>query len=181
MKTISLIVFTLVSAVTACAGQAPVAPPPSASSSLRFGHVALAVRDLSASIHWYADAFGFVAVAPPADLAVDDSPLGRVATALFGRELKRVRIAQLKTPDGIGIELFEFTDPRLPWSSYSSTGGILHFAVVAPSFDSTLARLERLGAHAIVLNDANPTRRVVFISDPDGHIVEIASRSWDGM
>lgn len=174
--------LTLIIAMTmllACETMPTPTPKPvvKTDSILRFDHVAMAVRDLDTSRRWYRESLGFIPVSEVFDIEVDDSPLGRVATALFGPELKRLRIVQLKTPDGIGIELFEFVDPVPAWPSGLAHTGMLHFAVIAASYDATLSRLERAGAQRIIVNEANPARRTAFFRDPDGNIIQIMSHS----
>lgn len=172
----------LTAVLTACSPSAPRSGRVSGGPSyaLQFGHVGVGVSDLDASARWYRDAFGFVPVSDVYDITVDASPLGRVAGALFGPEQKRLRILQLQSPQGVSLELFEFVDPVAHRPAERPRTGLLHLALVAPDFDAALFRLEQMGAHRIVLNDANPSRRTAFFSDPDGNVVEIASHDWGG-
>jgi catechol 2,3-dioxygenase-like lactoylglutathione lyase family enzyme len=147
----------------------------------RFGHVALAVCDIDNSSKWYRRTLGVVEVSPVYDVVADSSPLGRVATALFGPNIRRLRILQLATPDGVGIELFQLVDPAPANREGAPANGIIHFAFITATFDATVARLNEAGATLIVANDADPKRRVAFFSDLDGNTIEIASSAWAGI
>ena len=148
----------------------------------QIGHVALSVKNVERSSHWYAEVFGFVQVGPIYDIQPDDSPLGQVAAKLFSPPPGRLRVAQLATESGMAIELFELAgnDGAAHRNAYPGTG-ILHFAIVVDAFDETLRKLERAGGRLIVKNLANPTRLVAFYHDPDENIIEISSRKWDAM
>jgi catechol 2,3-dioxygenase-like lactoylglutathione lyase family enzyme len=152
-----------------------------ASVQTRFGHVALAVRDIDKSAEWYRRTLGAAAVSPIYDVVSDSSPLGRVATALFGANIRRLRILQLATSDGVGIELFQLVDPAPVNRVGGQATGIIHFALITATFDATVARLEEAGAKLIIANEADPKRRVAFFSDLDGNTIEIASSAWRGM
>lgn len=182
-KTTLIWALFLAVALSACRTPSPTIYEPAAQSvpPVSFGHVALAVRNIESSALWYRDTLGFSQLGTVYNIDVGKSLLGSVAKALFGPDIKQLRISQLKTPDGIGIELFEFVDPAPVWTSNHPATGLLHFAVVASSFDDTLSRLERAGARRIIMNEANPSRRVAFFIDPDGNVIEIASSQWDGM
>lgn len=149
---------------------------------IRFGHVALSVKDAARSAQWYSEIFGFVQIGGVYDIKIDESPLGQVAAKLFRRQAGGIRIAQLATTGGLAIELFEFEASKTTSESqiYPKTG-IIHFAIVVDAFEETLQKLEDGGAELIVKNLANPNRLVAFYHDLDGNIIEISSREWGGM
>jgi catechol 2,3-dioxygenase-like lactoylglutathione lyase family enzyme len=178
----SIMPFLLLVVLAGCAA-GPTSMPASAAEpaqhgSLSFGHVALTVSNVEVSTRWYRDTLGFTLLQSVYDIHVDASPLGKVAAALFGQGLRRLKIAQLQAPGGMRIELFEFVEPRPAIGPPNPMMGLLHLAVVTERFDDTVRKLETSGARRIVTNYANPDRRVAFYADPDGNVLEIDASPW---
>jgi catechol 2,3-dioxygenase-like lactoylglutathione lyase family enzyme len=141
------------------------------------GHVAIAVQQLERSVEWYRNTFGFKQIGEVYQISTDDSPLGKVALALFGRQTHPIRLAQLTTPSGASVELFEFNGH--PATKPDAMSGILHLALVVDDFYAAQTRLAKLGVAPLVENFSNPRRKVAFYKDLDAHIIELTSLHWD--
>jgi glyoxylase I family protein len=123
----------------------------------------LTVADLDRAREWYGAAFGFELV--------------------LGFELPGgVRGAMLRTPDGAGLELFEVPSSRegLAWAdppSAMTLRGFGHFGLEVTDLDAAFAAASAAGAQAVWEPRASPEpgRRMAFIHDPDGNLVELIS------
>ena len=150
--------------------------------SPRLGHVAMAVRDVDQAVAWYRDTLGFQRVSL-ITIDADVSPQGIVARRLFGPDLKILRIAQMKSANQVGLELFELARPAADTrhSRNDPKAGFLHLGLIVPDVEIVLQKVVQNGGRLIVSGAPNAKRRVVFCQDPDGNVIEIASGPWDGM
>jgi len=144
-------------------------------SSITFGHVALAVKDLDKAILWYEEVFGFQLVKKPVEIDTDTSPLGEIAKTLFGRDMKKLRIAGMTIGNQGGIELFQFLIPEAEDNDneFRKTG-FLHMCVISTDIDTVVDKLKTNGGTVKVeYSYPNSRQKVVFCEDPDGNIIEI--------
>jgi|GEM_PF-549940 len=156
-------------------------PRGSSSGAASVGHVAVAVTQLDKAVSWYRTILGFELIDTPILIQTDTSPLGGIARALFGQNTKSLRIAQMKAGNNVGIELFEFVEPRTsPGATVvQRRAGFLHLAIVQSNIESLVRKIEENGGKVIVRGVPSRTRTVVFCQDPDGTVIEIATRGWD--
>jgi catechol 2,3-dioxygenase-like lactoylglutathione lyase family enzyme len=124
-------------------------------------HVGLTVADLDRARAWYSVAFGFE---PQVEF---DLPGG-------------VRGAMLRTAGGARIELFEvpgaeeglsFADPP----AAMRTRGFGHVALEAADLDAAYTRALDAGATGVwePRQSPEPGRRMAFVHDPEGHLIEL--------
>lgn len=78
---------------------------------LRMNHIGLSVPDIEAAVRGYCEVLGCYLLVPPVDARNDGSHFGQVVKDIFGAHFESVRMAQLSTADGVGIELFQFVEP----------------------------------------------------------------------
>jgi lactoylglutathione lyase len=132
-------------------------------SEVKPHHVGLTVGDIDRAGDWYAAALGFAVT---------------LAFELPGG----VRGAMLRTSGGAGIELFEVpeavegiagADPP----SAMRVRGFGHVAVEVADLDGVYAAALAAGAGAVwePRRSPEPGRRMAFIHDPDGNLVELIS------
>ncbi len=124
-------------------------------------HVGLTVAELDRAQAWYGAAFGF-------------EP--QVAFDLPGG----VRGAMLSTDGGGRIELFEVPGSAegLSWSDPPTamrTRGFGHVALEAGDLDAAYTRALEAGATAVwePRPSPEPGRRMAFVHDPDGNLIEL--------
>ncbi|MFZ2956981.1 MAG: VOC family protein [Candidatus Ozemobacteraceae bacterium] len=145
------------------------------------GHIAIAVRDLNKSIEWYHNVMGFVLAKEPIEIDTDTSPLGEIAHGLFGKGLKKLRIAQMVGANHVGIELFQFVLPESKNNDrqeFSKTG-LLHMCVVASDVELVARKIKGNGGKVRVENHAETTdKKVVFCEDLDGNVIEVSGQNW---
>lgn len=101
--------------------------------------------------------------------------------------LKKLRIAYLSTGNGVGLELFEFLEPRIEPGKESSfeTGGdftragFFHISVTVPNVDECAAKAVAHGGKRVAQTVHVFGEDGVFITDPWGNGIEIISCSWE--
>jgi catechol 2,3-dioxygenase-like lactoylglutathione lyase family enzyme len=150
-------------------------------------HVGLAVTDLDQAIRWYQEVLGFRVLAGPIELEGDDSHFGVICSDLFGRQFRKGRLSFLSGPNAVGVELFEFNDPKSERRADNFEywkNGIFHLAVVAPDIENLAGRIEESGGKLrskIWEPIPGKSYKIAYCEDPYGNIIEICSHSTDQM
>jgi catechol 2,3-dioxygenase-like lactoylglutathione lyase family enzyme len=134
----------------------------------RLHHTSLGVRDLDASLGFYARAFGCT----PTLVARDMTDLIRAMTGLAGL---RCDLAQLRVPGSDHVlELVAFHDvPPGRADDAPVRAGHGHVSFAVDDLDAALARLEGLGARRVGAVTAFPDGRAVYLREPGGSVVEL--------
>jgi lactoylglutathione lyase len=124
-------------------------------------HVGLTVIDLSRSLVWYREAFGFEA---------------ELEFTLPGD----VRGAMMRTGGGARVELFEVpgAGAGMNWADPPTamrTLGFGHVGLEAEDLDAAYARALAAGATAVwgPRQSPEPGRRMAFVHDPEGNLIEL--------
>jgi glyoxylase I family protein len=125
-------------------------------------HVALTVTDLDRGLAWYAAALGFETV---------------LAFELTGG----VRGAMLRTPGGAGIELFEVpnAEPGLADADpprAMRVRGFGHVGFEVTDLDEAVRAAAAVEGTSVVWEprqSPEPGKRMAFLHDPDGNLVEL--------
>ncbi|MCM3569879.1 VOC family protein [Neobacillus mesonae] len=153
-------------------------------------HIGIGVTNLDKAIEWYQKVLGFNLLYGPIDTLTDDNSLqGNIAADLVGKEIKKFRIAHMSTSNQIGIELFEFVEPR----SYRHEGiehyktgqiGYFHICVIDPDIEGLVARIkENNGRQRSGIWEMFPESgggyKTTYCEDPDGNIIEIYTHSHE--
>ncbi|VEF46753.1 glyoxalase family protein [Bacillus freudenreichii] len=151
-----------------------------------FSHVGLNVTDMDAAISWYERVFGFSLIAPPVTFKEDGSEMGEVLTDLLGEQIKEVKIAHLSAAGGVGLELFQFIEPKS--KRYSAhdywQGGFFHLSIIDPNIEGIVDRiLTNGGKQRSKIWPAVPGTeyQMAYCEDPDGNLIEIYTHSVERM
>jgi catechol 2,3-dioxygenase-like lactoylglutathione lyase family enzyme len=139
-------------------------------------HVGLRVSDLERSIRFYEEAFGAHLQTQPMEYGPPDA--GEI---LDGPEDLTFRVCHLGFDDGT-IELFELAEPHRQTEPIPATrGGIIHYAIQVDDVEGALARVEQAGGARLwkELRAITPEGKVVYVTDPDGHVLELTTLSID--
>ena len=138
--------------------------------SIRIDNVAIAVRDLEATIAFFTD-IGLTVLGR-------DTVQGEWADTAVGLNGNHVRLALLQTPDGHGrLELFEYihpqaieTEPTLPHEI-----GMHRVAFVVDDIDEALEIAARHGCHPLRgVATYEDLYRLTYVRGPSGIIVMFA-------
>jgi catechol 2,3-dioxygenase-like lactoylglutathione lyase family enzyme len=99
-------------------------------------HVGITVPNIDAASAWYRDVLGCYVLANPSEANDDGSNFGNVVKDIFSEEFGGLKIAHLSTVDGVGIELFQFVEPKtyVPDNNFDyGRTGIFHICITAAS------------------------------------------------
>jgi len=141
-------------------------------------HLGLRVENLERSIQFYTDVFGGRLSTQPMEYGPPDA--GHI---LDGPPDLSFRVCHVTFDDGT-IELFELSEPHRTTTPIPATqGGIIHYAVQVDDVDAALARVERSGGKRVWKEclQITPEVRVVYATDPDGHVLELINIDIDGL
>jgi predicted enzyme related to lactoylglutathione lyase len=133
-------------------------------------HIGLRVADIDRSFQFYSDAFGGRMTTQPMEYGAPDA-----GDILDGPADLTFRVCHVRFDDGT-IELFELCEPyRTTGPLAATTGGIIHYAVQVDDVDAALARVERAGGKRLwkEVRQITPDTRVIYATDPDGHVLEL--------
>lgn len=121
-------------------------------------HVGLPVSDLDRAIQWYATALGWT----------------HEHTA---RVPEGVSIAFMTAPTGERLELFALEAPQREWEGPipALRAGIGHVGYTVPDLDAGYERALDAGGRSVwpPRDSPEPGRRMAFVADPDGNLVEL--------
>ena len=133
-------------------------------------HIGITVADVERSIEFYCKNFGMVLHRRNAfaEAFFDANK------SLYELEKTTCKTAVLKTPNGIQLELFEFSNQlapaKVPWNRV----GITHFALTTDNVPELAKQLRENGVEFTMDVDTRPDKgHWVFVRDPDGNLIEI--------
>lgn len=154
--------------------------------SLAFNHLGLTVPDIFGAIEWYGEVFGATHIMGPRLLAFDSRGTGETSS-VFGSKFRRAYQAHLLFANGVGLELFQFVEPKVepadPAMPYWIAGPF-HFAVTHPDVDGLAELIAQKGGR----KRTEPTSfvpgrpwRLCYCADPWDIVIEIVSHSYAEM
>lgn len=154
-------------------------------------HVAVSVTDIHKTMIWYRDIMGMTILAEPVEISAisskgeEDTHLSNLVSTVFGQRLGKFLICHLSSANGVGIELFQFIEPKAEQRTdnfeYWKTG-FFHIAITEPEIDQLADRIESSGGRKRTeVMELNPGsgKRICFCEDPFGNIIEIYSHSYE--
>jgi catechol 2,3-dioxygenase-like lactoylglutathione lyase family enzyme len=150
-----------------------------------FNHVGIGVADIAAAVAWYGEVFGFRLVRGPFEVC---SNVDEQARDVLGPSFRHMWMAHMATADGIGIELFQLIDPpherREPALEYWRSG-VFHIAFTTDDVAALANRVVDHGGRqrsAVWHNQLpHPTKKMVYLEDPWGTIIELYSHRYEIM
>ncbi|HEY7694579.1 MAG TPA: VOC family protein, partial [Nitrososphaeraceae archaeon] len=81
-------------------------------STTSINHIAISVPNLENGINWYQEVMGFIVIRGPTELTSSDIQVGKALQNIFGSRFKRLRIVWMSSSNNVGIELFQFVEPK---------------------------------------------------------------------
>lgn len=154
-------------------------------------HVAISVTDIQKAKVWYRDVMEMTILAEPFEISVvlnkkdQGSHLSNIVKEIFGQKLQKFLICHLISSNGVGIELFQFIEPRAKKRKdtfeYWKTG-FFHIALTEPEIDALAQKIASSGGRMrTIVMEISPRsgKKICFCEDPFGNIIEIYSHSYD--
>jgi len=152
----------------------PPPPEPPAGRVLGLRHAGITVRDLDVSLRFYRDALGL-------EVTVRRDSTGPHLAGVTGMPVDRLRKANLALPGtAIDLELLQWGGlERRSGASRPCDWGSGHVCLYVDGLDGLLADLRAAGhardagePHAF-LEGPNAGARVLYVTDPDGYVIEL--------
>ncbi len=100
-------------------------------ASLPMNHVAISVTDLERAIDFYTNTFGFTVLRKERINTECTSTDAKIFRDIFKGLLKEVKVAWLKTGNGVGLELFEFINPKAEQHTDVFGSWLKHFSHIS--------------------------------------------------
>ena len=141
--------------------------PANALSLTRFDHMSLNVADFDASVEWYRSTLGLEVEVSWKVSALDGKQLAYLT-------LNGIRVLEIVATDANGTGLRRADT----FGQHFGRTGYGHLCFATDSVDETMAMLEARGVSAFVKAETYPLdgteyeRRVAFIHDPEGNVIE---------
>lgn len=147
-------------------------------------HVAISVPDAAAASKWYVEVMGFQLLRPLT--TVDRAKMPNAAIfKIYPSDLNKVTTCCMSTTNGIGIELFQFHDPKITAETSANfandykRGGFFHIGVTAPDIEALAQKAIAAGAKKIGETVPVFDQEAMYIEDPWGNVVELVSVSFE--
>jgi catechol 2,3-dioxygenase-like lactoylglutathione lyase family enzyme len=142
-----------------------------------FFHAGVTVSDLDRSLGFYRDLLGM-------EVSMERTFTEPYIFEIVALQPAAMRIAYLKVPQSaVIVELIEFQGiERHPGSARPCDPGTGHFCLYVADVDALHARLRAKGytsrsaAPVTITTGPNRGSKVVYMSDPDGYLVELFER-----
>lgn len=155
-------------------------------------HVAVSVTDIELAMKWYRDVMEMTVLMEPVEISTTpaksgDEHLSNLVRTVFGPKLGKFLICHMSSPNGVGIELFQFLDPKAERRDgdrnfeYWKTG-FFHIAVTEINIKDLAEKIASSGGKQrteVMELAPGSDKRFCFCEDPFGNIIEIYSHSYE--
>ncbi|RBA11816.1 hypothetical protein FPRO05_14204 [Fusarium proliferatum] len=147
-------------------------------------HIALSVPCLETAMEFYTTILGFRILTPPNTISRSATPNAPVFD-IYPTSLQAMKLALLTCGNGVGLELFEFEDPKMEMGEEANferdykRGGVFHVAVTVPCVEDMVAKVEEAGGALIgkMLNVFG--YKAAYVKDPWGNVIEFLECSFE--
>lgn len=147
-------------------------------------HVGVAVPDLDEAVEWYREVLGWTPLTEPRTVRGGDGYAGTRAVDVLG-EFEEMSVVTLRTGNGVGVEVFEFSaaDPRDERDDPRQ--GYFHVCVTDPDVEGLAASIDDHGGEHYAriwrLYEHEEEYRLTYCRDPYGNLIEIYSHDQERM
>jgi catechol-2,3-dioxygenase len=155
-------------------------------------HVAVSVTDIHQAMRWYCDILGMTVLVNPVEISYppskpEDAELSERVKIVFGPRFGRFLICHLSSANGVGIELFQFIEPKAELRERDTNfeywkTGFFHIAITDPKIEELADIIASSGGKKrteVMELTHGSGKKICFCEDPDGNIIEIYSHSYE--
>jgi catechol 2,3-dioxygenase-like lactoylglutathione lyase family enzyme len=152
--------------------------------SRAINHVGISVTDLETAKKFYTKIFGFEVI-EEGEIDIDDSsPTASIFKDIFKDRLKKVKAAWLESGNGVGLEIFEFANPKAeklidPFDNWKKR--FSHICITDNNIDELCRKIKDNGGrkHSDVhFAHAGKEYRLVYCIDPFDNFIEIFTHDF---
>ncbi|MFL1895819.1 VOC family protein [Aquimarina sp. 2-A2] len=150
-----------------------------------FSHIGLTVPDIHKAVTFYTEVMGWYTIMEPSKVKKDrDTAIGQMCIDVLGEDWEEFEIAHLSTSDGIGIELFSFSNkPKDPAAFNPFNTGLFHFCIQDPNIEKLVGNIVANGGKQRMpirsyYPDDKPFK-MCYVEDPFGIVFEIYTHSYE--
>jgi predicted enzyme related to lactoylglutathione lyase len=148
-------------------------------------HIGVTVGDLTAGVQWYSTVFGLTVLVPQAETDMSSAPRAR-RQDIFGERFGAMRLAHLIDSAGVGIEIYEFIEPKtvIPDEAFAYWNtGFSHLAFTVEDLEGTLETVVRLGGRTRsgIYQLSDSECRICYCEDPWGTAIELCTRPHESI
>ncbi|WP_339229087.1 VOC family protein [Oceanobacillus sp. FSL K6-2867] len=147
-------------------------------------HIGLSVPDIEAAIKWYWEVLDFKLIAGPYTFVSELEKKPNMTNDLLGKNIKKMRNAHLISQNQVGLELFEFQEPKIENKEKQGYQGYFHICLIADDIEGLADKIEMSGGkkRSDIWNtwEGKPYY-LVYCEDPFGNIIELYSHSTETM
>ncbi|MDO6451789.1 VOC family protein [Oceanobacillus profundus] len=147
-------------------------------------HIGLSVPDIEAAIKWYGEVLGFKLIAGPYTFVSELEKEHNMTNDLLGKNIKKMRNAHLVSQNQVGLELFEFQEPKMEDRGKQDYQGYFHICLIADDLEKLADKIAKTGGkkRSEIWNtwEGKPYY-LVYCEDPFGNIIELYSHSTETM
>lgn len=157
-----------------------------------FNHVAVSVTDIVLAMRWYRDVLGMTVLMEPAEISATvsdsgDEHLSHLVRNVFGPRLGKFLICHMSSSNGVGIELFQFLEPKAERREGEGNfeywkNGVFHIAITELDVGGLAKKIASTGGTQrteVMALASGSDKRICFCEDPFGNIIEIYSHSYE--
>lgn len=147
-------------------------------------HIGLSVPDIEGAIKWYEEILDFKLIAGPHSFNSKDENKHNITNDLLGNNIIKMRNAHMMSGNQVGIELFEFQEPRIKNKKTKDYEGYFHICLLADDIEQLAEKIENAGGkrRSDIWNiwEGKPYY-LVYCEDPYGNIIELYNHSTETM
>ena len=144
-------------------------------------HIGISVPSIDDAIHWYKATFNIFQISEVMEVNADTD---EIANDVFENNFKTFKIVHMCTADGVGVEFFEFVNPKNvdPKENFQFwKTGIFHISFTTKNIEETCNKISSTGGKqkSKIWNLLkNKPYKICYCEDPWGNIIELSSHPY---
>ena len=150
-----------------------------------FSHIGITIPDINKAVSFYEEVMGwYIIVAPSTVMKGRETAMGQMCIDVFGEDWETFEIAHMSTSDGIGVDLFSFSNMSDEKPAFSPLKtGLFHFCVKDPNIEDLVKKIVDYGGkQRMPIREYYPNERpykIVYVEDPFGIVFKIYTHSYE--